>query len=300
MTVSIVIAARDAARFIGATLASAARQGDELGEIIVVDDGSTDATAAIVGSFPDHRVRLVSSCGQGVSAARNTGARLATGEWLMFLDADDLLREAALARLCAAAAASPDADVIYGDYDRIDAQGRAVGRRGLLKARRKPSGEVLQDLLAGNFIVNGGIMIVRKRVFDRLGGFDEALRFCEDWHCWCRLAAVARFRFLPEIVLDYRVHSANTMSSTQRSPADFIPAAERVFADALIVGRVPAAALAKLHEAATVHLIIYAAAQAVRFRSYSKAVAFAAQAVRRSASNLWPVALRLVSAGLGL
>lgn len=300
MAVSIVIAARNAARFIGATLASAANQGQELGEIIVVDDGSTDATAAIVGSFPDRRVRLVSNHGRGVSAARNTGARIATGEWLMFLDADDVLRAAALARLRATAAASPDTDVVYGDYDRIDAEGRAVGRRRLLKARRKPSGEVLEALLAGNFIVNGGIMIVRKRVFDRIGGFDETLRFCEDWHCWCRLAAVARFRFLPEIVLDYRVHPANTMSSSQRSPGDFLPAAERVFDDALITGRLPTAALAKLRESATVHLITYAAAQAVRFRSYGKAIAFAAQAVRRSPSDLVPVALRLVSAGLGL
>lgn len=300
MAVSIVIAARNAAPFIGATLASAASQGKELGEIIVVDDGSTDATAAIVRNAPDRRVRLVSNQGLGVSAARNTGARLASGEWLMFLDADDLLREAALASLCAMAAASPDADVVYGDYDRIDAEGRALGRRRLLKARRKPSGDVLEPLLAGNFIVNGGIMIVRKCVFDRVGGFDETLRFCEDWHCWCRLAAVARFRFLPEIVLDYRVHSANTMSSTQRSPDDFLPAAERVFDEAAIIGRLPASALTKLREAATIHLITYAAAQAMRFRSYGKALAFAARAARRSPSNVLPIALRLVSAGFGL
>lgn len=299
MTVSIVIAARNADRFIGETLASATSQGGGVGEIIVVDDGSSDGTAAVVGRFSDRGVRLATNRGHGVSAARNTGARLATGEWLMFLDADDLLRPGAIERLCQAAAAAPDADVVYGDYDRVDGEGRAVGRRGLLRARRKPSGHVLERLLAGNFIVNGGIMIIRKRVFDAVGGFDEALRFCEDWHCWCRLAAAAKFHYLPAIVLDYRVHSANTMSSTQRSPSDFLPAAERVFDDAAMTAGLPAARLAKLRDAATVHLITYAAAQAIRFRSYGKALTFAADAVRRSPSRLLPVTARVVLAGLG-
>jgi glycosyltransferase involved in cell wall biosynthesis len=271
-----------------------------VGELIVVDDGSIDQTNAIVRAFSDSRIRLISNNGAGVSAARNTGARVACGEWLMFLDADDRLRSGAIPTLLRAAALETQAIVIYGDYSRIDRKGRAVGVRHLIGGRAKPSGQVLARIVAGNFIVNGGVMIVRGESFAAVGGFDEAMRYCEDWLCWCRLAALGEFLFIAEMLLDYRVHGGNTMNAAMRSPQDFLPAADSVFGDRAIVDKLPPRSIPALRRAAEAHLIAYAATQAIRFGEYRKTFAFAAMAVRRSPSVAPGIALRLGLALLGI
>jgi glycosyltransferase involved in cell wall biosynthesis len=298
MPVSIVIAVRNGARYIAEAIESA--RVPEVAEILVVDDGSTDATRDIVNGLADPRVRLLSSAASGVSAARNTGARAATGEWLMFLDADDRLRPGAIAALLAAAQTASAAIAVYGDYDRIDPEGRAIGMRRAWRGRAKPSGRILERLVAGNFIVNGGVMIVRAQAFAACAGFDETLRFCEDWHCWCRLAALGDIHYAAVHVLDYRVHDAGTMSARARSPADFLPAAERVFTDPAIVAKLPKASLLSLRAAAEVHLCAYAAAQAVRFHCYGQALAYTARAVAQTPRAAPGVMLKVGMAFLGM
>jgi glycosyltransferase involved in cell wall biosynthesis len=292
--------ARNAARFIGEAIESVLTQGAAVNELIVVDDGSMDDTVAILHRLSRPRVRLLTNNRAGVSAARNTGARAASGKWLIFLDADDRLRPGAIHTLLKAADGELDAVSLYGDYDRIDDTGRRVGRRRLLRRRRKPSGRVLQRLVVGNFIVNGGLMLVRASAFNAVGGFDETLRFCEDWHCWCRLAAIGTFHFVPDFLLDYRIHDANTMSSGRRSPEDFLPAAERVFQDQTIIEKLPPQLLPRLRQAAEAHLIAYLATQAVRVRGYATALAYASMAVRRSPRAAPGVILRLASAFVGI
>lgn len=271
--VSVVIPARNAAAYIGETIQSALTQNGST-ELIVVDDGSTDDTVAIVRSIADPRLRLMTNDASGVSAARNRGARSARGDWLIFLDADDRLRSGAVTTLLKAARAAPRAVLVYGDYNTIDSDGRPIGRRDLLKGRRKPSGNVLERLASGNFIVNGGIMLVRANAFRATGGFDVSLRYCEDWHCWCRLACLGEFAFVPELLLDYRLHTANTMNAAARTPRDFFPAVARVFSDELILAKLPADAVPRLRRAAEIHLVTYSATQAVRFGRYREALAY--------------------------
>jgi glycosyltransferase involved in cell wall biosynthesis len=282
MSVSVVMPAKNAASYIGEAIESVLAQGSGVGELIVVDDGSTDATVSLVRACGDSRIRLLASDSTGVSAARNLGARMATGHWLMFLDADDRLRPGAISTLLTAAKAAQNTVVVYGDYDRIDSAGRTIGRRSLLKRRRKPSGQVLDRLAAGNFIVNGGVMIIRAQAFAAAGGFDESLKYCEDWHCWCRLAAVGEFHFIPATLLEYRVHATNTMNAGLRSPKDFFPAVERVFSDKLILGKLPAQSTPRLRSAAEVHLLTYAAAQAIRFGRYRQAFCYVRMVGQRS------------------
>ncbi|MBR0853742.1 glycosyltransferase [Bradyrhizobium liaoningense] len=298
-SVSVVIPAKNVAAYIGETLASALAQG-EVTEVIVVDDGSTDGTVAIVRAIRDPRLCLMTNDSAGVSAARNLGARHASGDWLLFLDADDRLRSGAVAALLAAARGAPRAVLVYGDYNTIDSEGRQIGRRELLKGRRKPSGDVLARLASGNFIVNGGIVLTRAEAFRAIGGFDVSLRYCEDWHCWCRLAAIGEFEFAPKLLLDYRLHTANTMNAAVRTPQDFFPAIARVFDDGLILARLPEGAAAGLRRAAEIHLVTYSAMQAVRFGRYRQALTYLGMVGRRSLRSLPRAAARVALACFGI
>ncbi|MGY0571314.1 glycosyltransferase [Bradyrhizobium sp. RDM12] len=297
--VSVVIPAKNAAAYIGETIASALAQ-TEVSEVIVVDDGSTDDTVAIVQAIRDPRLCLIMNDAGGVSAARNRGARGARGDWLIFLDADDRLRTNAVATLLRTAKAEPHALLVYGDYNTIDSAGQAIGRRGLLKGRRKPSGNVLERLAAGNFIVNGGIMLVRADAFRATGGFDVSLRYCEDWHCWCRLAALGEFAYVPKLLLDYRLHTANTMNAAVRTPQDFFPAIVRVFEDELILRRLPAGAVPHLRQAAEIHLVTYAATQAVRFGRYRDALGYLDMVRRRSLKAMPRSAIKIALSYFGI
>jgi len=272
-SVSIVIPVRNGERYILEAIDSVLVQGEIIREVLVVDDGSTDATAKKVEGFSDPRVKLLArpQGRQGVSAVRNFGLSQARGEWTMFLDADDRLRPGAVNTLSAGTSA-PDVVAVYGDYERIDERGQKIGRRNLIRRREKPDGFILETLLGGNFIVNGGIMLVRTRVFQDFGGFDESLRYAEDWYGWCRLAAAGRFVYLPGChVLDYRVHGTSVMMNRLLTFRDCEPAIEAVFSDPAIVAAIPSQELRRLRHRSENHMNAYTVAQAFRARRYREA-----------------------------
>jgi len=279
MWVNVVIPVKNGARFIGDAIASALVQ-EGVKRVIVVDDGSTDDSAEIAARINDERVTLIRSAGRGVSAARNLGfaeiERLSSAEesersWVMFLDADDRLVAGATRKLLEGVQVNCVA--VYGDYERIDAGGRRIGRRSILRRRDKPSGEILRDLLAGNFIVNGGVMLIRHAQFRRAGGFDETLRYCEDWHLFCRLAGLGPIIWRPRTtVLEYRVHNGSAMMSGGVNFSHYRAAVERVFTDPMITSKISGDDVARLRRRAVAHLRTYLACQAIRARAYSRAI----------------------------
>ena len=286
MWVNVVMPVKNGARFIAEAVASALGQA-HVKRVIVVDDGSTDGSADIAARMGDERVTVIQGDGRGVSAARNLGfaevERLMPAEqsersWVIFLDADDRLVPGATDKLLEGVQA--DCVAVYGDYDRIDAGGRRIGRRSVLRRRRKPSGEILRDLLAGNFIVNGGVMLIRHAQFLRAGGFDERLRYCEDWHLFCRLAARGPIVWRPQAkVLEYRVHHSSAMMSGGVNFNHYRAAVERVFTDPMITGKVSHADLVRLRRKAESHLRTYLACQAVRARAFGRAVKETTEAI---------------------
>ena len=286
MWVNVVIPVKNGARFIGDAVASALGQPG-VKQVIVVDDGSTDDSAGIVSRIDDARVTLIRSAGRGVSAARNLGfaelERLSSAKesdqgWVMFLDADDRLVAGATRKLLEGVRA--DCVAVYGDYERIDASGRRIGRRSMLRRRVKPSGDILRNLLAGNFIVNGGVMLIRHTQFRRAGGFDETLRYCEDWHLFCRLAALGPIVWRPRTtVLEYRVHESSAMMSGCVNFNHYRAAVERVFSDPVIVGKVGSHDVARLRRKAEAHLKTYLACQAIRVRAYGRAIRETAEVI---------------------
>jgi glycosyltransferase involved in cell wall biosynthesis len=307
MWVNVVIPVKNGARFIAEAIASALGQA-HVQRVIVVDDGSTDGSADIAARIGDERVTLIQGDKRGVSAARNLGfaevERLMPAEqsehsWVIFLDADDRLVSGATEKLLEGVQA--DCVAVYGDYDRIDAGGYRIGRRSLLRRRRKPSGEILRDLLAGNFIVNGGVMLIRHVQLRRAGGFDETLRYCEDWHLFCRLAARGPIVWRPRTkVLEYRVHHSSAMMSAGVNFDHYRAAVERVFTDRTIASMVSHADLVRLRRKAEAHLRTYLACQAVRARAFGRAVKETTEAIALLPSRTPRTLARALGALAGL
>lgn len=187
--VSVVMPARNAAPHIGSAIASVLAQAFTDLELVVVDDGSTDATRAIAQSFADDRVRVVDGEGKGVAAARNRGIEAAVAPWIAFCDADDVLlppHVGALFDVAAAAAAGEDRDdvlVTANAYWLFD--GGIDPRKTRHRGRFPAPGEAQRKaILEQNFVST--MSLFRRTLAERLGGFATDLTHAEDWHFWMR------------------------------------------------------------------------------------------------------------------
>lgn len=162
-------------------------------ELVVVDDGSTDGTGAAVRARFGQEVRLVSLAqNQGVAAARNAGAAVARGEWLAFLDSDDLWRPQKLARHLAFAEAGGHA---VSQTDEVWIRnGRVVNP---CHHHRKPSGDIFLPSLE-RCLVSPSAVLLHRSLWDRCGGFDPSLPACEDYDLWLRIACLEPVGLLPE------------------------------------------------------------------------------------------------------
>src|SRR5688572_4229057 len=182
--VSVIIASYNYGRFVGQAIRSVLDQTWRDREVIVVDDGSTDDTAAVVRTFGDS-VRAIHQANRGLSGARNTGLRAASGQYVACLDSDDLWLPDKLARQVAVLDARPDVGLVYADavyFD--DASGTSLGRHG--ERYRHADGHVTADLITrGNFIPSP-TPLFRRAAVDVVGDFDETLRHSEDWDMWIR------------------------------------------------------------------------------------------------------------------
>jgi glycosyltransferase involved in cell wall biosynthesis len=181
--VSTVIPAFNAEDHIVEAVSSALGQQGVASEVIVVDDGSTDDTWRLLETFGES-IRRVRQANAGPARARNQGARLARGEWLAFLDADDVWRPEKL--LQQLAAADSETGMVY--TDRLN-----FGDCERLKSRQSDGvrlyhGDAFVQLLQDNFVTLSSVMM-RRSVFEDLGGFDETMAASEDWDLWLRYAA---------------------------------------------------------------------------------------------------------------
>jgi len=243
----VVIPARNAAAFVAEAVESALAQRELAPEIVVVDDGSEDATRARVERFRERGVRLLSEPPRGAPEARNRGLAEAAGDYVLFLDADDRLPPGALARLAAALSARPEAVLAYGEARNVDARGRPIGRDRAPWLAPRPEGDVLRALLRRSFIASPGAVCIRRSALEASGGFRPGLPRAQDWELWCRLACSGDFVHVPRPpVLERRVHAASLGARHGTHAAAAKPAIDAVFSAAVVRGRIPAPELARL------------------------------------------------------
>lgn len=212
MKISVIIPAYNAERYIATAIESCLNQSYAPHEIIVIDDASTDGTAAVAESFPSPVRVMRLADNMGVSVARNRGVQASTGDWLAFLDADDwfLPEKLELQRRCALE--NPQAVLIYTGW-------RIISFDGTESAGRFKPPSALLPLLRYRCILHLGTVVLRRVAFDSVGGFDPSLRVNQDWDLWLKLAAhysVDLFAAVPEQLAVYQRVAGSLSTNTMR------------------------------------------------------------------------------------
>ncbi len=204
--VSVVVPVHNRPRFVREAIDSALAQDCPGGhEIVVVDDGSTDDTPAVLASFGD-RIRVIRQDNAGPAVARNTGLGASRGEFVALLDSDDVWLPGKLAAQVAILDRAKDACLVHSDVDEFF-EGGSPGRRWT----RRPKilgGNVLRPLLRRNFVHTMTVVLRRSALTSLRAGsvFDPEYPPCEDWDLWLRLAEIYEFAADPVPRVRTRIH----------------------------------------------------------------------------------------------
>lgn len=262
MRIAVVIPAFNIASFLPSALRSVLGQTWADWSMVIVDDGSTDETAAVAAGFSDPRIRLIQQDNCGVSAARNRGIAAflddpaacssTAPDAFLFLDGDDWLAPDALARLDAALDMVPWAAAAFGRFARVDATGSSPPRL----AASPPAGCLLDRLLTGNLFANGGHLLIRREAIEAAGRFRTDLSYGEDWEYWTRVALLGEFVAAQsrDPVLFVRERPGGTYCSNATNPAAYRPAMDAIFSNPALMNRLGIARMACLRQAAEAEL----------------------------------------------
>jgi glycosyltransferase involved in cell wall biosynthesis len=216
--IDVVIPAYEAEKYIAETINSVLNQTYPVSSIIVVDDCSTDGTAAIVNAFRNPKIRLLRhDHNQGVSAARNTGLQAADAAYVALVDSDDVWREDKLGKQIALFRNSVDGTgVVYCGYTHINDNGAEISSE---MVHPKLRGHIFQQLLSGNFISgSASAVLIKKECIERAGFFRTDLFYGEDWDYWLRLSRICAFDFVDEPLVKIRIHGGNAQHGQSANP----------------------------------------------------------------------------------
>ena len=227
-TISVIIPAYNAEKTIQETIESVLNQTFQDLELIVINDGSTDKTLEIVSSLSDSRLQVFSFPNSGPQKSRNRGISLATGEYLSFIDADDLWTPDKLKRQLQALQEHPEAGVVYSWTDYIDESGQRLPGGHYFKFTH----DVYERLLLGDFIGSGSNPLIRKEAFVEVGTFDESLLGGQDWEMWIRLASKYQFAVVEAPQVLYRQSPQSWSSNLDRQVRGYDQVIEKSLANA--------------------------------------------------------------------
>lgn len=184
-TVSIIIPVYNGARFLPEAIDSVFAQTYKDYEIIVIDDGSTDNTKEVLEPYFD-KIKYIYQNNRGVAGAMNAGIRHAHGEYIAFLDQDDIWLPQKLAIQINYMANNPEIGLVYSKAHKIDEDGKLLHLKR--KDRGTPSGDIFDKLYFRCSITSCSGVILRKRVFDTIRLFDETIKISTDYDLWLRIA----------------------------------------------------------------------------------------------------------------
>ena len=209
--VSVVIPAFNSEQYITTCLDSVLGQTYQNLEVILVDDGSTGKTVQLVSEYDSGRIQIHSQENSGVASARNHGVQKASGEWIAFIDSDDIWLPDKLQKQLDHCSCSQwshtDSYFLGGVYEKHT---RASD------LSEKHSGDIFTRLLIEN-LIGTSCVVIKKAIFEEFGGFSTSYRALEDWELWIRVASKYDICYFEEPLVYYRVHSASISRSTRNT-----------------------------------------------------------------------------------
>lgn len=252
--ISVVVPAYNAERHIARSLSSVLSQTYQEFEVIVVDDGSRDQTAAIVESFSDPRIQLIQQPNKGVSAARNRGVEVARGGWVAFIDSDDEWEPTFLERVVDARHQFPNAVAVFTNF-----RDSVTGKPMIPDVSGPP--RLLTSYFS--FVLENGqgmwssCVLIHRDVLIKVGGFPVGITHGEDVDTWARLAWTGPIVYVPEVLAIYHTE---TEGSAMKIPIEkwwSYPPVVETFNKWKSEGRILASMLAASELYAQRHLYAY-------------------------------------------
>lgn len=212
--VSVIIPTYNRAEFLSTAISSVLNQTYQDFEIIVVDDSSTDNTTELINSFSDSRIKYIRhETNKGGSAARNTGIKMSSGQYIAFLDDDDeWLPEKLEKQVELLGNSSPKVGSVYTGLLTIDkACGKVLGRS-------IPSGKgcFIDELIENNRIGTTSTHVLRRECFEEVGLFDESLPSGQDYDMWIRISKKFHFEYIKEPLVKYSIHEKRISTNLEQ------------------------------------------------------------------------------------
>lgn len=223
--VSVVIPNYNYARYLSKAISSALAQHYPNVEVIIVDDGSTDESIEIIESFGE-RVKLIRQRNQGVGIARNTGANVAKGKMLAFLDADDYWHPDKLKKQIEKMQSDREIGLVHCGFWHVDANDEPIDER-----LDGEEGWVADKLMKLEPVLSSTTLIVRKDAFEAVGGYDvnKDLHPAEDWEFVYRVARKYKLGFVAEPLMYYRQHGGGGHNDNRRMERALTIGLEKIF-----------------------------------------------------------------------
>jgi|CXWL01.1.fsa_nt_gi glycosyltransferase involved in cell wall biosynthesis len=225
--VTVVIPNYNYAHYLRETIDSVLSQTYPNIEIIVVDDGSKDGSKEVLASYGS-QIQAIFQQNQGVSAARNNGAGAGSGEFIAFLDADDAWLTEKIEKQVARFAADPELGLVHVGVDDVNADGTSLRHR-LDGAEDGAMNDML--MLKPGVLGGGSGVMIRREVFEAVGGFDTRLSTSADFDLFVRISGQYRVGFVPSVLLRYRYHTANMHGNVRAMESDMKLTFEKAFKD---------------------------------------------------------------------
>lgn len=218
--VSIIIPVYNASKFVAETIKSVVNQNFEDWELIVVDDGSTDSTSTVLEQFSNHtKIEIISVENSGVSQARNFGYDKSKGEYIAYLDSDDVWLENNLELKVRYLEENKDLGLVHSDVEIVDEHSKRTGDILIGK-----EGDILEDLLLwnGTCVPGPSSILVRRSAIEEVGGFNPELSTAADQEFFFRVSAKYKIGRVPKITSQYRIHSMNMHQNIKKMESDHI------------------------------------------------------------------------------